>query len=86
MANTYKACSRKDRNKQTSAIKAANRTEALKIASAILKTTSDDIILIRARIISCPRCHYRWSFKGFREIYAACPQCLRQIKLKDTKI
>jgi len=31
----------------------------------------------------CPRCKYKWSYKGKMTIYVTCPNCKRSVKIKQ---
>ena len=32
--------------------------------------------------ITCPKCGWKWVYKGSRNIYACCSNCMSQVKIK----
>lgn len=69
--------------KRTKEIEAATDSEALKQAAEMLKAECDSVMLVRATFLTCPKCAYRWKFSGRRKMFATCPQCLKQVSIKE---
>ena len=80
----YKAYLKSDKRTSTSVISAHSDSEALAQACAELKVTADRITLVRSMMLTCPKCSYSWFFKGFRKLYATCPQCMKSVLIADS--
>lgn len=35
--------------------------------------------------LKCKFCKHEWDYKGEREFYASCPDCKRQVKIRELK-
>jgi len=83
--NTYKGYLKSNRRTTTGLIESTTDQEALLQASRQLNVAPDLVDLIKGRLLTCPKCSYSWSFKGFRKLYATCPQCMKQVLIADSK-
>jgi ssDNA-binding Zn-finger/Zn-ribbon topoisomerase 1 len=81
----YKGYLKTDKKIKTVLIEADSDREAMLLACKYLAVEAHLIELVKEAFLTCPKCSYSWSFKGFRKLYATCPQCMKQVLIADAK-
>jgi Zn finger protein HypA/HybF involved in hydrogenase expression len=84
----YRVYVKENTKLRTGYLECKNRDEAYAIACKHFEDNNipfEHLVVVKQTDLICPKCSYKWSYCGYRTIYASCPQCMSQIKIAEGK-